>query len=67
MGEIGRGFSLEFKKKSKSKTKLKKRKLLNIMALNFWYTNTMLLLVIRTIQTQSFTFYKKNFFGTFHS
>ena len=70
MGESGRDFGLEFMRKSKLKKgnfKLKKtRKLLNMIVPNFAYTNSMLLLVTRTARTQSFTFYKERFFGTFH-
>ena len=51
MGESGRGFDSEFMRKSP----------------NFLYTKSMLLLVIRTTQTLSFTFYKEFFFGLFHS
>ena len=55
MGECRCGFGLEVMRKSKLK---KKRKLLNMIVPNFLYTTSMLLLVTRTIRTQSLLFIK---------
>ena len=48
MGGCGRGFGLEFMRKSKLRKKILKRKLLNMMVPNFLYTNSMLLFVTKT-------------------
>ena len=59
MGGRGHSFSSKFMRKSKLKRNFKNRKLLNIMVPNFLRTNSILVVVTRITQTQSFRIKKK--------
>ena len=56
MGKSGRGLGLEVMRKSKLKKKPKKRKLLNMMVLNFFYSDSYLFLTLLLLLSFLFSY-----------